>query len=55
MKKYKETGKIFCKIMNKPKKGENSTHNSESEHQSSYIENGDNQRPVEMPQAIYAA
>lgn len=55
MKKYKETGKVFCKIMNRSKKGDNSTINSNSEHQSSEIEAENEQVVVEQPQVINMA
>jgi hypothetical protein len=38
MKKYKETGKVFCKIMNKGKKSDLSTVDSNSEPKSDLSE-----------------
>lgn len=52
MKKYKETGKVFCKIMNKSKTAYNSTNSSLSEHLSSNSEVESEQRPIEQPQAL---
>lgn len=50
MKKYKETGKVFCKIMNKSKTANNSTNSSLSEHLSVSSEVEGQHRPVEQPQ-----
>lgn len=55
MKKYKETGKVFCKIMNRSKTANNSTNSSLSEHLSSSSEEEQQQRPVEQPQTMDVA
>lgn len=50
MKKFKETGKVFCKIMNKGKEEDKSTFNSQSQQLSSGIEQQNEPRPPDLYQ-----